>query len=173
MADDHTDPNPAAPIGASEPPPASVQEALQRARRHALAAIGESIATAEALLDAAALAVDGKPASEHAWLSRASHVLEGLRAGLGGGDASEAATVLGALADALDAEIARWERRARDDDEARSVLRAFLGLREVLWEFGVRPGGSSEREEPSAPRTPRRKTGPRRRPPRVQRVSVE
>jgi hypothetical protein len=173
MADDHTAPNPTAP-GAPESPPASPQEALQRARRHALAAIRESIATVEALLDAAALAVDGKPASEHAWLSRASRLLEGLRAGLGGGNAGEAASLLGALADALDAEIARWERLARDDDEARSVLRAFFGLREVLWEFGVRSSGSSEAEEPAAPRTPpRRKTGPRQRPPRVQRVSVE
>jgi len=171
MADEFTRPG-ATASGAPESPPASPQEALQRARRHALAAIGESIATVEALLDAAALAVDGKPASEHAWLSGATGVLEGLRAGLGGGDASDAATVLGALADALDAEIARWEGLARDDDEARSVLRAFFGLREVLWEFGVRSRGPSAAEEAAAPRAPRRK--PRRRgPPRVQRVSVE
>jgi len=70
---------------------------------------------------------------------------------------------------ALDAEIARWEKRAAADGDARAVLRAFLGLRELLWEVGVRP-----RPEPAAPPAARgRKAGPDRPQGRVQRVHVE
>ena len=42
------------------------------------------------------------------------------------------------ILDALETEIARWESLSRQDEEARSVLRAFLGLREFLWEMGIR-----------------------------------
>lgn len=45
---------------------------------------------------------------------------------------------------ALEAEILRWETRSKTDPDARPVLRAFLGLREILWEFGVRAPGDSE-----------------------------
>ena len=62
----------------------------------------------------------------------------------------DSAGMLAKLAEALDGEIARWEIRARDDAEARSVLRAFLGLRELLWEFGIRVGDPPTREPRSA-----------------------
>lgn len=45
---------------------------------------------------------------------------------------------------ALEAEILRWETRSKTDPDARPVLRAFLGLREILWEFGVRAPGESQ-----------------------------
>ncbi|MGH7286571.1 MAG: hypothetical protein ACREI8_00945, partial [Myxococcota bacterium] len=62
--------------------------------------------------------------------------------------------------------IARWEERARQDGEARAVLRAFLGVRELLWEFGIR-----RPDEPAAPRAERRAA--KRGGPRVQRVRVQ
>ena len=50
---------------------------------------------------------------------------------------------------ALETEIARWEERSRNDPDARAVLRAFLGLRELLYELGLR------REAPPPARGPR------------------
>ncbi len=123
--------------GASAAP--SVEEALARARRHARAAAGEGLEAVRALLDAAALATPGVPAGAQRLLSLASDALEELAATLGAEDRAAQASLGRALNEALDAEIARWEARARDDTEARAVLRAFLGLRELLWELGVRP----------------------------------
>ncbi len=117
----------------------SVEEALARARRHARAAVGEGLETVRALLEAAALATPGVPAGAQRLLSLASDALEELAATLGAEDRATQAALGRALTEALDAEIARWEARARDDTEARAVLRAFLGLRELLWELGVRP----------------------------------
>ena len=63
------------------------------------------------------------------------------------GEAGDAAAVLRALADGLDSEIERWEARSREDAEARSVLRAFLAVREVLWELGTRFDPAEEARE--------------------------
>ena len=65
------------------------------------------------------------------------------------------------MVEALDAEIARWEERAKTDDDARAMLRAYLGLREILWELGVRPESA------------RGKRSERDRAPRVQRVHID
>ena len=73
----------------------------------------------------------------------------------------------------LEAEIERWEARAGDDPEARAVLRAFLGLRELLWEFGIRPSGSRTGSETGNSFRSRRGTARRSRPRRVQRVEIE
>ena len=67
----------------------------------------------------------------------------------------------------LDAEIARWENCSKDNADARAVLRAYLGVREVLWELGLRRPERSD--EPGAASGPPRK--PRRR--RVQRVRID
>lgn len=118
-------------------PPANVAEALERARRHARAAALESVSALGALLDAASLAATGSVAEERPELALVTRVLTDLAGALGaGGD--EASPLLDAVADALDAEIARWETRAAEDPDARAVLRAWLGLRELLWELGVR-----------------------------------
>ena len=88
----------------------------------------------------------------------------------------EAAALLRSIAEALDAEIARWETRAKTDPEARAVLRAFLGLRELLWEFGIRrEPDASESGETSKPAARKKghSTSTRRKKPRVQRVTVE
>ena len=147
----------------------SALEALARARRHARAAAAETLEVLRALLDAASLAARGVPAEQHPLLARSAALIGEWSSRLAsegrvGGDA-----LTRALADALDEEIQRWEERARDDDEARAVLRAFLGLRELLWELGVRPTppGAANGGAPSPP-----ESSPRRRR-RVERVRVE
>ena len=121
-----------------DPANASLEEALARARRHAKCAVAEALEAARALLDAASLATSGAPADAHPLLERADRWIRHASRGWAteGGLSGELAA---ALAEALDHEIARWEQRARIDDDARAVLRAFLGLRELLWELGVRP----------------------------------
>jgi hypothetical protein len=127
-----------------EAAPRSVGEALARARDHARLAAAEGLAAFRALLDAAALAAAGAPSAELAGLAGLSERLTELDAALRDGTGGANALV-GALAAALDGEIARWEERSADDGEARAVLRAFLGLRELLWELGVRaPAQRSE-----------------------------
>jgi hypothetical protein len=155
-------------------PPASTAEALARARQHARAAASEALRSVHALLDAAALASFGAPSETSRLLAPLAQLLEQASLALAPDADAVSAPLLSALADALDAEIARWEARSRDDAEARAVLRAFLGVRELLWELGLRrrdggpePAGSPSRAAP--PRAPR----PLRRRPRVQRVPVQ
>ena len=140
------------------------RSARARARRHAKNAVGEALETMRALLDAASLAASGAPAaasplfaSVEGWIARASRGFSA-DSGLTDGLAAE-------IAAALEQEIARWEQRAKSDDDARPVLRAFLGLREVLWELGVRAprGGRGRARRPRALPRPRR----------VQRVAVQ
>ncbi len=162
---------------ASGPQRETAGEALERARAHARSAAAEALASLHALLDAAALAASGQPSEFHGLLGPLAKLLEGQAERLGHDAGPVGAPILVAITEALDAEIARWEDRALQDPEARAVLRAFLGLREVLWEFGVRRGGQNaggrgDDAEPSAagPRAGRRVP---RSQPRVQRVPIE
>jgi len=151
--------------------PRSADEALANAARHARAALAETLAALHALLDAASLAASGEPAESRRLLGPLARTLEGLAADLEGAGRESPLPLLAAIAEALDAEIARWETRARDDADARAVLRSFLGLRELLWEFGVRrpdAPGASRRSDPE-----HRPAATRRARPRVQRVRVE
>jgi hypothetical protein len=147
-------------------PPESVQEALERAQWHARRALAETLAAARALLDALSLALAGQPSDERRVLGLVARGLDELAAVLGSPDRE--GSLLDSVAAALDAEIARWEERARSDRDARAVLRAYLGLREILWELGVgrRPA------EGDAPGARRARPGPHTRRP-VQRVEVE
>lgn len=147
----------------------SLEDALSRARGHAHAAVSEALAASSALLDAASLASSGELAKDNGMLASGARALEGLRNQLGGPD-RESVHLIRSIAEALDAEIARWEDRARDDSDARSVLRAFLGLRELLWEFGVRAGEPSATATPGYPKKGRAKSARRK---NVQRVTVE
>jgi len=136
-------------------PPRNAEEALARARNHARAAAAEAVAALHALLDAAALAGVGSSAETHRLLGPAARLLAQLARDLGSGHASEAESLLVSAARALDDEIARWEQRAREDADARAVLRAFLGLRELLWEVGVRGAtedASHHRAQRASPR---------------------
>lgn len=78
-------------------------------------------------------------------------------------------SLLRAVAEALDAEIGRWEERSRHEPEARPVLRAFLAVRELLWELGVRVGDTTDEQEESPAEEPA-ELAPE---PRVQRVAVQ
>jgi len=164
-ADENVDPG-------CEAAPQSVDEALARALRHSRAAAAEILAAARALLDALALSTRGCATDEDPLLGPVAQLLEDLEARLAT-DRGAPPALLGALADALDAEIARWEERARNDSEARAVLRAFLGVRELLWEFGVRNSGPAPEGETETKAAPKRRKKPTKKSPRVQRVRVE
>ena len=170
MAPTRREPRPAAASGAGSSA-ASPEEALALALAHGRAAAAEALAAIHALLDAATLATSGEPSASHGLLGPVARTLEGLAADLDAQRADASGPLLASLAAALDAEIARWEERAVDDRDARAVLRAFLGLRELLWEIGVRP----TRPADATPRRrePQRSARPRARAPRVQRVPVE
>src|SRR5690606_8646751 len=137
------------------------EAALQRALRHARSAAAEAARAARALLDAASLGVTGLAAERHEALRPALRWLETLA---DGDDARDGRRWLAALAAALDAEIERWEARSRTDPEARGVLRAFLGLRELLWELGVRTPPGAPGAAPRAPAAPRGAAARRPRP---------
>lgn len=135
-------------------PPASAEEALARARQHARRALREAVAALRALLDAGSLAAVGAPAGRQPGLDVLARGLDELAGVLDPAGPGPAAPLVEAVADALDQEIGRWESRAARDPEARAVLRAFLGLREILWEFGIRrPEGAAPESEPAV-RTP-------------------
>jgi hypothetical protein len=154
----------------------SATEALERARRHARAGLAEALAAAHALLDATSLTISDKPAKSHHLLSPIAALLDGLSAELDGGAGRDESAVLHSIAAALDQEIARWQARADTDADARAVLRAFLGLRELLWEFGVRreapPRDTDERPERTA-RKAKRADPTRSKKRRVKRVPIE
>lgn len=148
----------------------SMEDALARARGHAQASIAEALASISALLDAVSLASSGELASVNGILAPAMRALEDLRNQFSGQD-HESLPLIESIAEALDTEIARWEERARDDPNARSVLRAFLGLRELLWEFGVRTSETAATGARAHPSKAKNKSVPRRK--KVQRVTVE
>lgn len=122
-------------------------EALQRARGHLRQAALEGLEAGRALLQAATQA-GARPSHESgdSWLGEMQRSLDDLITGLReNGSFSLPSSLVAPLSAALETEIARWERRSQTDADARLVLRAFLGLRELLWEVGMRP------EPPSTP----------------------
>lgn len=149
----------------SHDPESSLDAALLRAQRHAKNALAEGIEASRALLDAASLATSGVRAADHPTFRTAdTWALQVAQRLASGSDAA----LTNAIADALDAEIERWEARAATDDEARAVLRAFLGVRELLWELGVR----KERAAPK-PERARKRAGRKVKRRAVERVEVE
>ena len=133
--------------------PESAEEALQRAAGHARRACAEALEAVRALLDAASLGLTGQTAEKHAAFAMFSQFL----ADLSGRIAVKETDIVPLILDALGHEISRWEARSKDDPEARSVLRAFLGLREIIWEFGVQGSGKTDEspeQEPEPKREP-------------------
>ena len=113
-------------------------EAVGRAREHLRRATLEGLEAATALLEAASSVSGTGPATEgiSADLLRGiERILHGLRSN---GRFAFPEAVTGPLEEALAREIARWEIRSKSDQAARPVLRAFLGLRELLWALGMR-----------------------------------
>ncbi|MDG2050877.1 MAG: hypothetical protein P8M78_12010 [Myxococcota bacterium] len=164
-------------------PPSNVDEALRRSAQHARNAIAEALLASHALLDALALATTGRAASEHADGAEANS----RRAGLGsladriallatavrGRDADLPEDWTHAILEALNQEIHRWEEQSRDDPDARPVLRAFIGLREILWEFGLRDGQRSPHSKTQPGTQSDRSAQGTQRPARVQHIKVE
>jgi hypothetical protein len=146
---------------APEDPSAALEAALARSRGHARAALSEALACLRALLDAASLATHGVPAEGHGLLRRLATALADAAEGLA--PEVDGTEIIDAVAAALDEEIARWEVRAEGDPDARAVLRAFLGVRELLWELGIRRDRGTRARGPAVAR-------PRE---RVQRVHVQ
>ena len=136
------------PRAGETPPPASVQEALVLARQHTQAALAEALAATRALLDAASIALSGEASDTHRTLGQLARGIDAWQAALSSRAGRLPLPLSRAILDALDAEIARWEGHSREDADARAVLRAFLSMREILWEFGLR------RADTSAPRAP-------------------
>ena len=138
------------PWDETEPGGETAAEALARAGRHGRAAVAETVAALRALLDAAALAAGGRDAGAGG-LAPLAQGLDAARAWLEHGAEPEAERLLEAVLDALDEEITRWDARSREDPEARAVVRAFLAVRELLFELGVRRGGGAPDPEGGAP----------------------
>ena len=154
----------------------SAIDALARARTHARRAVGEALAAAQALLDAASLGWSGQPSDAHAALRGISQVLEEQSRRIREDEAGVPGPVIDALLAALEQEIGRWEKRAERDPDARAVLRTFLGLREILWEFGFRRDQATQSEtqpEKAAARSTRKRAAGAARRARVQRVDVK
>jgi hypothetical protein len=161
--------------------PQDVKAALEACARHGRNALSEALLAARALLDAISLGMTGAPASHAQHPDEASDLRRGLAgiaeaidlvaASIAGGPADAGLPLADVIGAALDQEIRRWEDRSRIDPEARAVLRAFLGLREVLWELGLRPTEAASPTTRHGP-TSAAKTRPAR-PQRVRRIVVE
>ena len=150
----------------------SADEALQRARIHLRQATLEGLEAARALMLAAAQSSGLAEPSADSWVGQVQRNLEDLIVGLRkNGSFALPAALTEPFATALEAEIKRWEQRSQTDPDARLVLRAFLGLRELLWELGMRhdPAPTSERSSTSPGRPA--SEGPKR--DRVQRFDIE
>ncbi len=126
-----------------------VEEGLRRARDHLGRAALEALEAARALLDASLRASGLHSVAPDGLAGEIGRSLDALISTLREGRSFVVPAGLARpLAEALEVEIARWERRSQTDSDARPVLRAFLGMRELLWEFGV--GSPSEPERPRA-----------------------
>lgn len=150
----------------------SSDEVLQRARGHLRQAAIEGLEATRALLEIAIQTSGLAQMADSSWVGNLQRTLEDQIAEFRRtGSLRLPSPIAEPLAAAIDAEIARWEMRSRNDSDARLVLRAFLGLRELLWELGMRVA-PEEKEE----KTPRNAVKPRpSRPPRnrVQRFKLE
>jgi hypothetical protein len=107
-------------------------------------------------MDALSIHLVDEPVAIHAAadspLGMLSETLENWVENLGREPAEPIRKVLATLLDAIDQQIDLWEARSRSDPDARRVLRAFLGLREIIWEF--RPS------EPRRPAATKKEPGP-------------
>ena len=127
-----------------------LEQGLQRAREHLGRATLEMLEAARALLDASLRASGLHSVAPDSLASEIGRSLDALVSSLRKGEPfALPPSLTDPLTKALEAEIARWQARSRTDADARPVLRAFLGLRELLWELGVR-----SQTEPGAPRAP-------------------
>lgn len=152
----------------------SIDASLHRARQHFQRALVEALEAGLALLEAGA-AARRDPGANGALLQDLAQAIEAaIRPLRDAGRFEVPRGLLDPLEQALETEIARWEARSRTDPGARPVLRAFLGLRELVWEITRRsappaPPAEGPDSEPHPARAARRPAPPRR----VQRFDVE
>ena len=123
-------------------------EALGRAAAHGRRALSEALAALGALIEAGGRAALGPEAEQHEWLQPVLASLEGLRSSLEDDEDRDARDLLASVHAAVDEQIHHWERQSEKDPSARSVLRAFLAVRELLWEFGARGPDESGSSQP-------------------------
>jgi hypothetical protein len=125
------------------PPPDTVEQALAQSLQHARNSASEALMAARKLMDALSILLSDEPVIRHAEpdspIGMLAQAIERWAGSVRGPEPSYPSPELGAILHALDAEITRWEKRANSDPEARTVLRAFLGMREILWEFNSPP----------------------------------
>jgi hypothetical protein len=125
-----------------------VDEALQRVRKHLRNSTLEGAQAISALIEATMHASDLKSVAADSMIGQIQQQLEDWITVLEGGSSfSMPRALTEPLVAAVDAEIKRWERRSQTDPDARLVLRAFLRMRELLWEIGMR---SPEQKTPSS-----------------------
>ena len=144
-----------------------VDQAIARARVHVGNAARESVAAIAAILEAGGRASGLDPEQTERLAAEVARRFEAQVGRLRDG-ALFPASLAKPMEAALAREIERWEKRSQRDPDARAVLRAFLGLRELLWELGLARAPSAHDEAPDHP--PPDRTAQR---PRVQRFSVE
>jgi hypothetical protein len=149
-----------------------VDEALQRARQHLRASALEGAQAVSALIEATMHASDLTSVAADSIIGQIQQQLADLIAVLQGNSSFNMPRALAEpLVAALDAEIRRWEHRSQSDPDARLVLRAFLGMRELLWEIGMRS------PDPKTPRSSKDKPPASKHPhptrDRVQRFKIE
>jgi hypothetical protein len=150
----------------------AAQEALHRARIHLQRASLEGLEAARALVQAGMHTSGLTSATGDSWVGNVQRSLEELIAELReNGSFILPSAIAEPLAKALEVEIKRWELRSLTDSDARVVLRAFLGLRELLWELGMRHGTSPTSDRAPSHPGPRETARPQR--DRVQRFNVE
>jgi len=150
----------------------NVDQALERARAHLRQSMLEGLEGIRALLEAAALATEGtRPPAESLTGQIQAQIEDLLSALRDSASFSLPRAMAEPLSDAVEAEIRRWEERAKNDPDARLVLRAFLGMRELIWEFSNRGDDVHEQAGKRAKHTPP-KANPATRE-RVQRFDIE
>jgi len=153
-----------------------VGEALERAQTHFKNATREGLEVVRALLEAAQRASEGSDARASSLTGELKRSFDEWAASLDPERLTKIPRSLAEpLAKALDAEIGRWERLSKTDETARPVLRAFLGLRELLWELRTRTEQEPNASPDSAPENTSTQTGASRpsAAPRVQRFDIE
>ncbi len=144
-----------------------VDQAIARARVHVGNAARESVAAIAAILEAGGRASGLDPEQTERLAAEVARRFEAQVGRLREG-ALFPSSLGKPLEEALAREIERWEKRSQRDPDARAVLRAFLGLRELLFELGL-----TRDPEPPDPAPDRPSPDPVRGRRRVQRFSVE
>jgi len=116
-------------------------------------------------MDALSIFLADEPVARHAQenspIANVAGAIERWAGTLRGPEPDHPSSGLPAVLYALEAEIDRWELRAQSDSNARTVLHAFLGIREILWEFSPPPNPGMNRgvhRPKPKPRRPRNRT---------------